>query len=622
MPILIEQVVTPMINKITNRFRRIIPDNLSVRDFVFYVLVVTSCYVLFQQTDLFHTSSSSYAYLNGHIADFYDYNNQILPGWEYYLPLIYILFAIWNIPLKLFGLMHDLSVSGIMLGIGELAWAKLLIVSFYFATAFVIFLIAKSISGQSQKAKYLAVIFATSPIAIFTAFMMGEYDVIGVFLTMLGFYFYVKHDYLKFSLFFSLAISLKMFPLVIFVPLLLLVEKRILHILKYGAIALAATLLQIVIYYNNTAFRSSFFAVASGRISFLEVFSLSPVNSSPYLIILITIICIYAYVKEVDLDSEQYKTAINIALLSYAILFATVFWHPQWLLMIVPFFALSYLYVKEASKSYLIDIAGMFAFIYIVVNQWEHNVDVSMLSNGLLRSFFTYIPLSTSQLFVPQFSYIFMGVFFVYLFSPLLIQLFQATNRVKQQVVEDFNTSNNTLRARFYLGVAIFVIPCLFCALAPKDIARKLDPTAYTIPGLVIQEVDAQVGDINRKISIKQSFVAEYDKLFDVNVQMSTGARVNQCEVTLTLSDDQNKIVAVRKLDCASIVDHAFYSFDFRPIEHSKGKTYTLEISSNGTGKNSITAWKSTNDMYPPGKLYKNGEEQMGDLSIALFYET
>jgi Gpi18-like mannosyltransferase len=517
--------------------------------------------------------------------------------------------------------MHDVSVNGVTLNTVELAWTKLLIAVFYFATAYIIFLIAKSISGQSQKSKYIAIIFATSPIAIFAAFIFGQYDIIGVFFTMVGLYFYSRHDYFRFSLFFSLAISLKMFPLVIFIPLLLLVEKRIVHIIKYGAVALAATFLQILMYYQSTAFRNDFFSVASGRISFLAELNLSPVNSSPYLIIVITMICIYAYTKEVDLESEQYKTAVNISLLSYAVLFSTVFWHPQWLLMIVPFFALSYLFVKDASKSYLLDIAGMFAFIYIVVNQWENNVDVRMLSNGLLRSFFTYIPLSTRQLFLPQFSYIFMGIFFVYLFSPLLIQLFQATNSIRQDALEDIQASNNTLRARFYIGVAIFVIPALFCAFAPKEIARRLDPTAYTISGLAIQPVDAQVGDINRNISIKQSFVAEHDNLSIINVQMGTWDRVNQCEATLIVSDESNTVVAERKLDCTLIVDHAFYSFDFKPIENSKGQLFYLEISSNGTTRNSITAWKSSTDVYPPGKLYKNGQEEIGDLSIALFYE-
>jgi hypothetical protein len=104
-------------------------------------------------------------------------------------------------------------------------------------------------------------------------------------------------------------------------------------------------------------------------------------------------------------------------------------------------------------------------------------------------------------------------------------------------------------------------------------------------------------------------------------VQMSTWDRVNQCEATLILSDESNTVVAERKLDCTLIVDGAFYNFDFKPIENSRGKLFYLEVSSNGTTRNSITAWKSSTDVYPSGKLYKNGQEETGDLSIALFYE-
>ena len=106
-----------------------------------------------------------------------------------------------------------------------------------------------------------------------------------------------------------------------------------------------------------------------------------------------------------------------------------------------------------------------------------------------------------------------------------------------------------------------------------------------------------------------------------MQVQFSTFDRVNQCTVTLTLSDDSRTILAERDLDCQLIVDHAFYNFDFQPIVNSSGQMYFLEITSNGTGRNSITAWKSSQDVYPAGKLYKNGQEEIGDLSIALFYE-
>jgi hypothetical protein len=89
----------------------------------------------------------------------------------------------------------------------------------------------------------------------------------------------------------------------------------------------------------------------------------------------------------------------------------------------------------------------------------------------------------------------------------------------------------------------------------------------------------------------------------------------------LTLSDASSNILAERELACQQIVDNAYYNFDFPPIENSSGQTFLLEISSNGTGRNSITAWKSSRDVYPAGTLYRNGQEETGDLSIALFYE-
>ena len=252
-------------HKATAKIKQLLPETLTPADFILYILVVVCCYVLFQQPDLFHTSSSSYAYLNGHITDYYDYNSKIITGDDpFYFPLVYIIFAIWNLPLKVLGLMHDVAAGGVTLSIVELAWTKLLIAVFYFATAYVMFLIGRLLSAHSQRAKYIAIIFATSPIAIFGAFIFGQYDIIGVFFTMVGFYFYIKRDYLKFSLFFSLAISLKMFPLVLFVPLLLLVEKRILQIIKYVGVALSVTLLQILIYYPSTAFRNDVFSVADG----------------------------------------------------------------------------------------------------------------------------------------------------------------------------------------------------------------------------------------------------------------------------------------------------------------------------------------------------------------------
>ena len=406
-----------------------------------------------------------------------------------------------------------------------------------------------------------------------------------------------------------------------FIPLLLLAEKRILHIIKYGLISLAATIFQILFYYNNISFRNNFLVLADRKTGGLFELSLSPLNSSPYLIILFVVICIYAYIKNSDQEAEGYKTAIFISLLSYAILFSSVEWHPQWLIIIIPFFALAYLFVKDVMRSYLIDLLGMFAFIYIAVNCYPWNVDANMLQNGIFRSVFTYIPLSNSRLFLPQYVHTFMGVFFVYLFSPLLVQIFQKTNLNVQNDGGGFAQSNPYLRWRFYIGLAIFVIPTLFCAFAPPKIARRIDPDAYINSDNVNLNCDLPVGNIDRNDTISQSFTAENNNLFSINVKLATYARINNSEVTLTLLDQNNHPLAYQKINAKTLHDNAYFRFNFKPLEDSKGRMYYLEIKSDATDENSITAWKSKNDVYPPGGLYINGKEDTGDLCMQLFYE-
>lgn len=50
------------------------PDTIPLWAWIGYFVLVSACFLLFQQPDLYHASTSSYAYLHGHIADFYDYN--------------------------------------------------------------------------------------------------------------------------------------------------------------------------------------------------------------------------------------------------------------------------------------------------------------------------------------------------------------------------------------------------------------------------------------------------------------------------------------------------------------------------------------------------------------------
>ena len=80
---------------------------LLIWDYVAFAAIAVFCFLVFQQSDLLHTAGCSYGYLNGHFRDFYDYCGtfDIHPA---YMPSFYLIFAIWNIPMRLFGIVTSL----------------------------------------------------------------------------------------------------------------------------------------------------------------------------------------------------------------------------------------------------------------------------------------------------------------------------------------------------------------------------------------------------------------------------------------------------------------------------------------------------------------------------------
>ena len=70
---------------------------------IFGILIALFWFAFLFPSDLWHTTSCSLAYVNGHFSDFYQYNAQLYTRLDYY-PLIYVIYAIWNIPLGLMGI--------------------------------------------------------------------------------------------------------------------------------------------------------------------------------------------------------------------------------------------------------------------------------------------------------------------------------------------------------------------------------------------------------------------------------------------------------------------------------------------------------------------------------------
>jgi hypothetical protein len=590
--------------------------------FYAYIFILTLCFLLFQQGDLSHTVTSSYAYLNGHFADFYEYNKKYIGGNDY-LPLLYVIFAIWNIPLYLFGLTTSPELPVAALSPIEIAWSKLLLVVFFFAAVKVLAKISEIVVDDVDGVQPpVASIFATAPIAIFAVFIFSQYDIIGVFFTLLGFYFYLKKDLTRFSWLFSIAISFKYFALIIYFPLILIMEKRILHIAKYMLIGILATAVQVAIYWKSEVFRGEIFSLALSRVSGVYYAGLSFFNPTKYIIALYLLGCLYLYLKKFDVEFEWKRAVVLVPIAAYGLMFSAVAWYPQWIIIVMPFFALAYAYIRNKKLFAYANLLGMLAFIWICVNNWPHNVDVAMIQHGVLRELIPLPPLIISDFMRLRMFPIFRLIFYVFLFSPILIILIET---IAGQYWRRKEIGGRLVFVIFFAGISFFLIPALVCTFIPLSLALKINPNAFvnTQKGAVISDVCVvPVGEIVGEKTVIQTFKPKLNGLSAVSVMLVIYAQSNDGEIKLRLEDAGGQKLEEKIVDAKKNLDNTYYSFSFDPILDSKGKTYRLIIQAEksypGTA---ITACASKANVYPDGELMFAGTPTGGDLVMKIHFD-
>jgi hypothetical protein len=563
---------------------------------------------------------SSYALLQGHISDFYNYNKVVVGG-NNYLPIIYAIFAIWNTPIFLLGLTSD-PTSGLMtLNPYEIVWAKLLLTAFFFGTVYLLYKCSILLTPNEQnKSTLYPSLFATSPIAIFAVFIFSQYDIIGTFFSVFAFYFYLKRKLTMAALIFSLAISFKFFALVIYLPLLFLAEKNVLKITILLLIGALFTSLQFLFYWNSQAFQAGVLAIPSGKAEGLSLNNNFLFNPKLYYIISYFFVCAYAYFSRLNNDQAFFKHAIFIPIASYSLMFSSVVWHPQWLIILMPFFCLSYLFIKNHKLFYTIDAIGMLSFIWICVNQWVNNVDASMLSRGLFGSYFTYFPILISDLFPPKYLNFFISIFRIYLFSPLIIIIIDNIAHYSSK-----NKHDNIFfyYIRFIFGISFFIIPSFFCAFIPISLATKISHEAYLVTlkkGLSLDIPSTTVGGIINNRLINQKFKAEENGLRAISLLFATYMRTNDTDIKISIKDSTGIILYQTYVNGRILKDNSYYSIYFPEVVYSKGKYYYIEISSSTVkSENAVTIWANYAP-YSEGTLFINKTPFKGNLCFRLYY--
>lgn len=548
-----------------NLYNKLINSQFGKKDYIVWGILATVSFFLFNQGDILITAAGSFGYLNGHILDFYKYNADTI-GSAAYLPSTYIMFAIWNIPIRLFGIVTEPTFD---VPTYVLFWYKLLPVGFYFASGYLIFKICKLNHIDDKKSKIAMFIFLSCPMAFYSQFMFGQYDIFTVFFMLLGYYYYLKNDNKRFVLFFSIAVTFKYFALLFFVPILLLKQKNIFKIIINIVGALFFAALETLIYIITPGFSSGVLSFGAVTYIFKAV-----IDTGFYKISLVVfvwvLICLYAYLKETD---EIY--AYSLYCLNFVVFaaFGLAFWHPQWLLLAIPFMTLATIINKRSDVLLFLDLCFMVIFSIYVVNRWPDALDQNLFNLGILK----HLPKE------PLGSKLNMRTIYIIKDIDLLASFMSAclcalailkhpkytwTNPKEIQV----DKQTWYIRARYLLGTLFFIIPatvCFLLALKPPYLTYSSFAASpeYTI------SYDSGYADIS------QEFTAAHKKLNRIDIYVGNMPESIEGNLVLQVYDTKsNEVIWETDRSFAEIQSNAQNQFECSDVSIEPGEQYNIRI--------------------------------------------
>lgn len=359
---------------------------VGIFEWAVFAVAAVIAFVFYCHQDILITAGHSVEYLNGHITDFYSACKSADGDYAAnYLPSTFIIFAIWNIPMKLFGLVPsffgDWNVPFMM-------WNKILPTVAYFASGVLVYRLCRDRLGFDSKKSALTMFLTfTTPMAFFTQFLFCQYDIFTVLFMLLGMYYYFKDkpsvkDYLLFAVFFGIATTFKYFAFVIFVVLLLLRVKDIFKDIALMGVAVAPAGIEALFYLitDRKAFVKSVFGFSA--LDYTGGFSIDigEVSINLMYVFLLVLIAFSYFTKAKDFDELVGYGMFYSCGVCFAF-FGMMLWHPQWLLFIVPFWVISTVINKNYKVLLWVDLLFGIVFLVYIVNQFQFTLE----NQGLMR---------------------------------------------------------------------------------------------------------------------------------------------------------------------------------------------------------------------------------------------
>ena len=551
-------------------------------DYLILAALMLFCFLSYEMRDLLHTAGCSYGFLDGHILDFYDYlaaqgiaEDGTVGLHASYLPTVYVIFALWNLPMKIFGIVPrataQLSMTAVM-------WAKILPCLAYFAGAFVVFAITQETGFGVRRGKLVFYAYLTAPVAVYGQFILGQYESFIVLAVLLGVLCWLRKKTIWFIFWFALAMTFKYTAVILFIPLLLLGEKNFWKLLWQVFAVLALVALEFLIFMHSSTFMAYGFGIGNagdnptGYVTYASYLTGyyfgGGVEFPVYLAYLaFAFVCAYAYFLRPSTDDEKHRYGMFTACLAIAAMFCFSKWHPHWLMLAVPFWTITAFMHRDTKIFMILDLIFMGLFVMFTCSQFVGITDEVMLNRGI----FSRILPNGSVGNVTSMGEI-VGKLDMSTELSLLTAMIAvfAVFKHPKYMNPDFAGGEEPMgwiRARLILGLLFFIIPSL---MVVKD--------NISGPKAAYEEDRRMVWvEFHDDTAVSQDFVSEGTGIRKIKFPVSVGENPDKPRLYITLTDTSGNELWSDYISTGKYGEGLFVTLKPK-AELTEGETYTVRF--------------------------------------------
>ncbi len=259
--------------------------------------------------------------------------------------LIYIIFAVWNLPLWI---ARKAAHANIWESALAIAWAKTIILVFTGLTVCALIDICKTLHVDERGRKDAVLLFLTSSILFMSVFVTSQYDIIYLFFMLKAFDNYLKGDMRRFTAWMAAAVPVKSLAVFLFPALFLYREKNVIRIcLHTAALFLPWLLLRLLFPMGdgNGGNLDNILVIFGQKMVFRKL-------EIPIFLLAVIVLYFACYALKVPEDEKRAGiNSVRIAFLSYALLFILCSTNPYWYILLLPFQCI--LTVLNADRKYM-----------------------------------------------------------------------------------------------------------------------------------------------------------------------------------------------------------------------------------------------------------------------------